>query len=394
MDQKLNKIDKAIKDEIKNQGHKELVVYVLGAGFSVPLGIPVMNNFVSKSKNQFLKDTEKYKKFSAVFKKFGELYKVKNFFSSDLDNIEEILSILEMETYLKSSDSKLKSSAFIDYLCDVIEEHTPSLNPKPFPNALVKNLFNAFGNRPPDLISRLEFENVYVNRYALFVAQLLNLEVQPTDEIGIAFHDPAVFAFNHTEQPEKLYSVVTLNYDMVLENICAGLNDTFKCELGFRKSHSDKYNGKRFRPYLSKLHGCVSDRKIVPPTWAKSGVENNIREAWALARSLLANAKHIRILGYSLPQSDNYVKYLFKLASLDSFNLESIDILCKDADGSVKKRYNEFFEFKDCRFLSGNIEDYLAGIVIPEQKEPNKFRYKGLERRHSDFFKEAERLKT
>ncbi|WP_175406349.1 hypothetical protein [Bacillus sp. FJAT-27264] len=33
----------------------EKVVYILGAGFSAPLGIPVMSNFIMKAKTYILK---------------------------------------------------------------------------------------------------------------------------------------------------------------------------------------------------------------------------------------------------------------------------------------------------------------------------------------------------
>lgn len=42
----------------------EKVVYILGAGFSAPLGLPVMSNFLVKSKDLYFSDTEKYKRFN------------------------------------------------------------------------------------------------------------------------------------------------------------------------------------------------------------------------------------------------------------------------------------------------------------------------------------------
>ena len=36
----------------------ERVVYLLGAGFSAPLGLPVMSNFLEKSKYMYFEESE------------------------------------------------------------------------------------------------------------------------------------------------------------------------------------------------------------------------------------------------------------------------------------------------------------------------------------------------
>jgi hypothetical protein len=72
------------------------VVYFLGAGFSAPLGLPVTNNFLVKSKDIYAADSDRYAHFSEVFKTIRELSIIKNYYQADLFNIEEVLSILDM----------------------------------------------------------------------------------------------------------------------------------------------------------------------------------------------------------------------------------------------------------------------------------------------------------
>lgn len=374
MNQESKKLDSMIKDEIEKHGKPELVVYILGAGFSAPLGIPVMSNFISKSKDQYIKDPEKYSYFKEVFNKFEELYKVLNYFSSDLNNIEEILSIIEMDIYLKSSDLKFDRDNYLKYLCDVIKFHTPSVELRPI-------------NRN----SRHEWKETFLKdkkgeatSYIDFVAQLFDLEVSLKPENMIK-NDFDILDLN-SAKPKTLYSVVTLNYDTVLEDICASIKKAYKCDIKFRRFPSGNPNEESFLPYLSKLHGCISDTSIVPPTWAKSIENEKIREAWALARSLLANATHIRILGYSLPFSDNYIKYLFKSASISWYNLKSIDILCLDDElSSVKDRYSKLFKFKKHRYFNANIINYLAEMRWKDSTKPNKVIYQRLEHCHRSF---------
>src|SRR5882762_5846269 len=96
----------------------EHVVYLLGAGFSAPLGLPVMANFVSKSKDQFSAAPERFKDFGKVFELFEKLAKVKSFYHSDLSNIEEVLSILSIGEIGAEGGDKPR---FIKYLGDVIQ---------------------------------------------------------------------------------------------------------------------------------------------------------------------------------------------------------------------------------------------------------------------------------
>ena len=78
-------------------------LYIFGAGFSAPLGLPLMNNFLVKSKDLYFKDKSKYAYFDEVFNLIDEMSVSKNYYNTDLLNIEEILSILEMQSFLEES---------------------------------------------------------------------------------------------------------------------------------------------------------------------------------------------------------------------------------------------------------------------------------------------------
>src|SRR5437867_2141970 len=112
----------------------EHVVYLLGAGFSAPLGLPVMANFVDKSKDQFSAAPDRFNDFAKVFKLFDELAKVKNFYSSDLSNIEEILSILSIGEMRAGGNEKAR---FAKYLGDVVTYFTPRV--VDYPGSLPSN---------------------------------------------------------------------------------------------------------------------------------------------------------------------------------------------------------------------------------------------------------------
>jgi len=45
----------------------ENVFYILGAGFSAPLSLPVMSNFLMKSKDMYFSDPERLQHFQEIF---------------------------------------------------------------------------------------------------------------------------------------------------------------------------------------------------------------------------------------------------------------------------------------------------------------------------------------
>jgi len=320
------------------------VVYVIGAGFSAPLGIPAMGNFLFKSKDIYFDDPDRYTHFSQVFETINKLSVTKNYYNCDLFNIEEILSIIEMNEFLEGN--KLKAD-FINYIKDVIIFYTPEIQ-------------CVGGNVTGDWLDFLFGENSATALYGYFVASLMRLDFQRKN--SDQFHTNRVYDLVAELSPQKRakYSVLSLNYDMVLETMASAINKKYinDCNIEFCKS---KYDPTWNSTHLAKLHGCLSDDEIVPPTWAK-GTHQSIVPIWKNAFKLLNDANHIRFIGYSLPVADSYIKYLLKAAVIASPHLKSLDVICLDSDGSTKSRYDNFFEFNNYRFENGSVTDYLQEL--------------------------------
>ena len=150
----------------------------------------------------------------------------------------------------------------------------------------------------------------------------------------------------------------------------------------------------QFIPRFAKLHGSIDTNSIIPPTWNKGVNKQEILSAWQLAYNSLIDANHLRIIGYSLPTTDTYIKYLLKSAVMKAQHLKSIDIICLDSDGSVKERYENFITFKYYRFANRNVIDYLQtnykkyekmGIKDPVTELP----LDRLEDAHEEFFQSS-----
>jgi len=349
----------------------ENVVYFLGAGFSAPSGLPVTSNFLSKSKDMFSAYPVKYKYFKRVFDRINDLHKSKSYYETDLLNIEEILSILDMESLLQRNNLK---QMFQDYISDVISFCTPKMKLSEIKAA---NWYDfIFGNEKD-------------REFASFICSLLGIILQEHNENDYGLRIKSIRSKIESTDNIK-YSIVTPNYDMIVENIVGFINNNYPCidkdavtvkKIGIGNTLNEYIDSTNPKMCIAKLHGSIDKNNIVPPTWNKNIGNRDIKEAWRLASKMLVDANYIRIIGYSFPPTDTYVKYLFKSAV--------IDCLCWDQDGSVEKRFNEFVVFRDKRFINMRTENYLEKIGM---KVDNKFtsnvvvKFVSLESSHNNIF--------
>jgi hypothetical protein len=334
----------------------ERVVYLLGAGFSAPLGLPVVANFIFKARDLFFAHPDKYRHFEHVLNELNALAVVKSYVSADLLDIEEVLSVLEMEEYLKGTKVGESLRRFIQ---DVIVECTPAV---------------AYGPPTASNWQDMVFGQGISRFHSRFVASVLQLALY-RDRTG-AFH-------GQTTQHDVRYDVISLNYDMVLETIGDAIRNERGGVGGFSRPGLSENSD---LPWLCKLHGSVDTGDIVPPTWRK-GADGTLGAQWSVAHRLLSEANHLRILGYSLPVSDNYIKYLFKAALKSSRHLKTIDVITRDPGGATRARFEQFFTYKFFRFVDGDVLKYF-GRLLPKSVrfgENNGYGFTALEHEHSTF---------
>lgn len=91
----------------------------------------------------------------------------------------------------------------------------------------------------------------------------------------------------------------------------------------------------------SGLKHCEEDVKphpaIVPPTWNKTEYHKGLSRVWSRAAQELSDAEHIVVVGYSLPESDLFFRYLFALGSVGSARIKNF--LVFDPDEKVSNRF-------------------------------------------------------
>lgn len=350
----------------------ERVVYFLGAGFSAPLGLPVMSNFLEKSKDIYFSEP-KYKYFEEVLETISRMSVVKNYYSTDLFNIEEILSILAMQHELKGE--RLRRS-FLRYIADVINHYTPTFSPQKegWPSNWYDIIFSSAGDPG--------------RHFGFFVGSILQLRMSTSGGNIVPLRASQV------QSAGAEYVIITLNYDLVLENFAQYISNSFIDEgfLSFQRAPAAKSGRFESGVPLVKLHGSADTGVIVAPTWNKT-LAQDLLPGWKLAFDYLVKANHIRVIGYSLPTADAYIKYLLRAAAIESPHLKRIDVLCRDDRGSsVQARYREFIDFANFRFVNGDVREYMRSIAWESIRNvhnlPMAIEFNRLELAHESFFAE------
>jgi hypothetical protein len=331
----------------------EKITYILGAGFSAPAGLPLMNNFILKAKDMYYSDPEKFNYFLKIFEKIDSLSKIKNFFTADLYNIEEVLSLFETESILYRN-TKFRND-FIKFIIDVINNYT------------FKNLEINFAKNVTNYHSFVLGGDQIKKIYGCFVCSLLGLQINKSGE-----RNESNFYIQKIPKNDIRYSIVTLNYDTILENCLESIIQRYSAQ-DFIEWNKERYDSEWKESHLVKLHGCVKNKNIIPPTWAKS-TTNEIGKIWKNAYNLIKDSTQIRIIGYSLPVTDSNVRFLLKSAMLKNQTLKKIDVINLDSvKQENRKLYEEFIDFNYYSFKNYNTQDYLMEIAESTLKEDKNF---------------------
>jgi hypothetical protein len=309
----------------------ERIVYVLGAGFSAPLGIPVVRDFLLRAKDLYFSDPAKYADFHEIFQTIEGLASVKNYLNADLFDIEEVFSIIEMQRQLGLGRPDVSK-----FIADVVQAYTPALPPP------------VRGGSREQVWGQIATWHGY-GAFAMALARL-----KPMSQGGGTY--PCELASEHLR-----YDVVTLNYDKALElplDQLISASQSLSPGVYQRPSTRDTPLA-NCRTAIMKLHGDARLGTIVPPTWDKS-VRDTVRIDWEWAYHALQQANHVRILGYSFPETDTYFRYFLKAALSRTVHLKSIDVVTLDPEGRTRRRCADAFAFKFTRFQEKSMQEYLA----------------------------------
>jgi len=393
--------------EDKNIEATDRNVYILGAGFSSNAGAPLIHGFLDYSRrlhDQPFSDLDKTERqhFKNAFEFRRKMAQAREKVLIDLDDIEQLFGLVEISQRLSSESPETRDS--IVYLIaktlqlsiDSQNDQRPRFRLPVRKEAIefVPNFLKHDTNAGPHGV---EIQNI--EQYTYFMALGCGL-----------FDDPDRRRFRKD-------SIITFNYDLVCDHALR--------KLGFEADYhlpggivGDQRELTNSQPYdLLKLHGstnwgicnackeqvvvlsqkvtdspsefrelaCKCGKKnfvpfLVPPSWDKSEFRQIIAPVWKKAADELKQATRICIIGYSMPESDAFFKYLLTVALAENhqlYKLIVVDFVDKTyrqgsfpdskttVDSSLRSRYERLldpvFQQRRFSFFDDGLYRFLVG---------------------------------
>lgn len=352
-------------------------VYILGAGFSVPAGLPQISDFLLKMRDShnWLNSKERQQEARAIEKVLQfrlNAASASYWVTLDLENIEELFSLASASAGSISEDIRLAIAATLDYARDAMGSLQSTLHIRQ------SKTFNPSPKRHPDWIKPhpgykapidtgvIPVDGYFqINRYAFFLARLLGMF-----QNGI---------------PKGQNSFITFNYDTLLEEALTELN------LAVSYGPQLQYPRTPFEPKsqpvpVLKLHGSVNWARpdiskkeievfdnykaliqktlipeLVPPTWKKV-FEHQLESIWEEAIKKLNTATRVIIIGFSMPTTDLHFKYLLAAGLQNNVSLRQILFVNPARDSQLEQRARELLRsaYVDSHRISFSTTDLSA----------------------------------
>lgn len=334
-------------------------VYILGAGFSRPAGVPLLNDFLMEMRSSLN-------------------------WLSNANRRSELQAIRDVLIFRKSaSGAALRVNLNVENIEDLF-----SLAAASGQNPLAETVSTA-------IAATLSYARRTPAPHALLVSVKRGIKVPETWEERVGATDVIKYMAPFYDlcagmlvgrwcQPRRYMknTVLTFNYDTVLEESLSNIG--VKCSYGFEHSsveydksakHVTRKAENNALP-VHKLHGSVNwatplkergklrvfgsyddllkaNRQVllIPPTWRKT-FGGPLTSIWDAAVKALTEATQIIIIGFSIPPTDIHFKYLLAAGLQENISLRKI--YCLNPDATVEENLFEILrtDLKDNGFVS------------------------------------------
>ena len=345
-------------------------VFIFGAGASASAGVPMMNDFMNKAIDlaEESGDVGFQESVKSVRKAREELRKIFSNSFLDLDNFESVYGAIEMSKILGSlghfsgediQDFQLNIKKMISFVIEYSSRFPlqKDSNGLPFtPGSsdnymilldqlkkygfLANTVFITFNY---DILLDVAIERVYSPSWVKVEA------VNGTFDRGFKNID---YCLNQNSSSEheikllKLHGSINWGYCQSCGK-CYELNQVnFVNPTVPRKLTLQDHTKLHFLPgcQKTKCPECETNLEpmIVPPTFSKSNYHQQLSHVWKAASEAIKTAKHITIIGYSLPDSDSFFQYFYALSTLNlNSDIRSFHVINPDNGIAIRERYKK-----------------------------------------------------
>ncbi len=332
-------------------------VIIFGAGSSLRAGVPVMNNFFDKAEDLYIagKFAEDKELIARTFQCIDFLQKVYSKSNIDLRNLEQVFGLIELGSLLDLR-YKQKELFFNEYrdsiirlIIRTIEE---SVDYKGSQEAIgdygeISSLINQGKLSETTFISfnydcYLDLtlaKNKLSFRYCLKDDHVNDGFYSHRSEFDtfkiLKLHGSLNWTLCSDSKESKDLKVIPLTKFSEYETK-TGPNDIVR-KLSISKIITEKKNSEEM---IAGKYKIVEDNPfIVPPTWNKLNMQPELISVWKQAAKAFSEAQNIVVIGYSLPETDVFFKYLYALGSISSARIRKF--LVFNPDQSVEAKFKQ-----------------------------------------------------
>ena len=320
-------------------------VFILGAGASAAAGVPMMDKFLDRARDLAESNQTDVDKdaFDLIFSALDILPQTHSKATLDIDNVESVFSALEMarivglfgdfpaEQIPKLDDAMRRVIATtIENSMVIRSSGKQAIPPEPYYEfaSLVHRLVTSHPRHSATIVTF---------NYDLAVDYALHFVGLPVS-YGFAEDDPAdglpllkLHGSLNWAECTHCQDVVPWRLHKYFQNY--GWHDLDLVKK-VRLSVSRHLRQFSYHDWVT-----ASAPVVVPPTWGKASQHLRLAKVWNGAARALQTAENIFIVGYSLPPSDAFFKYLYALGTIGKTRIRRFWVF--NPDSKVDSRYRE-----------------------------------------------------
>jgi hypothetical protein len=303
------------------------VVVILGAGCSKTCGAPLMADFLDVARDLWLSSRVKDREgeFRRVFEAISQLQIVHSKSALDLVNIESVFSAIDMAKTVNRFPGYTSPQEIEDLLVSMRW-------------VIVRTLEESMtwkheGDRP--LVSRTEdYERLWeainyiqVARKPAMSVAVITFNYDLALDIAAEAASSRPFWYGLEPKPVnatpllKLHGSLNWAIDKSTNRIQVWSPREFEARgmSVYRAVGPGQYVaqvGSQLQEWFRRSGAEVdATPALVPPTWNKGVVHQDLARVWQAAAHELSEAEYIYVMGYSLPETDMFFRYLYALGT-------------------------------------------------------------------------------
>ena len=334
-------------------------VFVLGAGVSMNLGAPLMADFLEKADLIYRQRRVEHfgEHFERVARARSALQQVHSKTALDIHNLESVFGAFDMARLLGSlpgleeEDVETLPDSMRVVIAKTLEEtiefDTSAEGGRPMVYGAHRQFAETLGDlcrREPGSVSVVSFNYDIITDFAMECVEI-GPDYALADSPEFRLGPPK--SFEHTVPLLKLHG--SINWAKCSCPDCTSavacpvrffINPEYPVERGKWPHGGKVYIGTGIPKAPITCHNqTVSNRLlIVPPTWNKGTTEDALIPVWRRAAEELRTAQNVYILGYSLPETDIFFRYMFALGLVGPQVLNRFWVFNPDQD-TVESRF-------------------------------------------------------